>query len=238
MRPNTRGVPPGEHLMENLQLNGQKRRRKGGACEREASTKREKRAGREISDPRAGLSLAEAADRLARSTVVRKLPLRLLARVERAVLGRASSGKTLDDIAANLSLETHGITPGALKQYARMLDELIRPVAAAQVMAGVLGCLPETYQRRILTGNQVLLLSKVAHILTHTPDDKIQSSELVKLAGVLRSAARHSQKSSEQTERKGKASRSVETLNIEEMGRAVRSVFGLCWPMSGKKSGQ
>lgn len=168
-----------------------------------------------------------ACEALLKSPVVIRLPRDLRSRLDRAVIERAVTGASLESIARDLDLSRHGVSLAAVRRYAAVLEEVLRPVASAQVIAGVLKCLPSRARRDILAGNQLLLLSKVACALSEASASDLPAGELVKLAGVLRSAAQGRSRT-----RRGKAAKGggEDLLDPTQMGPALRMLYGLSWP--------
>ena len=96
---------------------------------------------------------------------------------------------------------------------------------------------PARYRRQIMTGNQVLLLSKVAHVLTEAEDKAIEAGELVKLASVLRSAAQASQRPL-RGKPMGRKRREPDLLDLEDQTGSVRMVYGLSYPLPESQAGE
>jgi hypothetical protein len=175
----------------------------------------------------------------AESPVLRKIPLRVRTRLDAALIHRSTTGETMSEIGGRLKLDKFGVTSAELERYAEMLEELIRPIACSQFVAGVLGCLPAAYRRRLMTGNQILLMSKVAKILSQSNKEEFAAGELVKLANVLRAAAQprvstrqsRSAKAAGKQDPKDATIAAVDFLSDERVIRDVRSLYGLTWPL-------
>lgn len=173
--------------------------------------------------------VGHVAGALIASPVIQRVPAAVRRRLDRALFQRTGRGLTLEQVAQELDLGRFGVSMDNLTGYAAALDELIRPVASAQIVAGMLGCLPASLRARILRGNQVLLLSKLQQVLWESQASVIEAGELVKLATVLKSAA-HRRRRKGGTSKK-KNMRADEALFDEaRMAEAVRSLYGLTWP--------
>jgi hypothetical protein len=131
-----------------------------------------------------------------------------------------------------MNLGRFGLKPELLEEYATRFDALIRPIASSQIIAGILGCLPASTRARMLKGNQMLLLSKLAQVLVEAQEVKLESGEMVKLAGVLRSAGQVQRTETGSSARsKGRPSNPDAALfDHDRFGRAVRVLYGLSWP--------
>ncbi|GMU21740.1 MAG: hypothetical protein AMXMBFR13_18300 [Phycisphaerae bacterium] len=170
---------------------------------------------------------------LARTAVFRLLPGTTRAKVDNAILTRPQGLGTLEAIAHRFELqEKFGITMAALKTYARRLERALRPMATGEVVTGILGCLPVSYRRRLLAGNEVLLLSRVSQSLSgesHQP--VLPVSDLARLAVVLKSLAnrlgRVKTAGSGRGGGKQEANGAIEPSNL---GAAISKVYGLDWP--------
>ena len=188
---------------------------------------------------------------LTRSSVYKKVPVGVRGRLDEAILLRPAECATLDQIAEKFELaERFGISGTALRSYARKLEQYVRPAAASQLMAGVLGCLPEGYQQRLLAGSQVLLLSRVVKSLSAEGGGELSVAELAKLASVLsamggrsRVPTAHSKSSRppasgsktirgmhSSTSDEGEPDLSAATGNPTKLAEAVRMLYGLSWP--------
>ena len=128
---------------------------------------------------------------LTRTQVYRRVPQPQRGRLDAAILLRPPNCSTLKAIARRFDLQNqYGLKYASLKIYARRLEEFVRPAMTAQVMAGILGCLPERHRRQVFDGSQILLVSKVLNLLDDTGGDaSLSVAELAKLAAVLASAA-------------------------------------------------
>ena len=173
---------------------------------------------------------------LLRSAVFRKMPADARLRLESAILLRPSGCGTLEAIARTFELKSrYGLSLAALRNYARKLEQWVRPAVASQVMAGVLGCLPDDFRRRLINGSQVLLLSRVNQALGDEDGPPLSVAELAKLADVLKSLARGRAGSAGNAPSDGQecgehAPNGTE-LDLEKMTKAVRVLYGLPWPL-------
>lgn len=155
-------------------------------------------------------------------------------RLESAILLRPAGCETLEAIARRFELKSrYGLSLAALRSYARQLEQWLRPAVASQVMAGVLGCLPEDFRRRLIDGSQVLLLSRVNQALSDEDGPPLSVAELAKLADVLKNLARHRTGSADNP-----SSDSLgpdETApDFETMAKTVRNLYGIGWPLDTK----
>lgn len=166
---------------------------------------------------------------LADSPVCRRLPVDVRLRLEHALFDRGRTGKTLEQISDELSLTKYLICPGDVTDYARTFDELVRPAVSAQVLAGVLGCLPASYRKRLVRGSEVLLLSKLTQALSADSEETISVSELMKLASILRAAAGKRAVHRERQRGKRRAA-SMESFSDDHVSAAVGRLYGLSWP--------
>ncbi|HSW46384.1 MAG TPA: hypothetical protein VLM89_12520 [Phycisphaerae bacterium] len=164
--------------------------------------------------------------------------------MDAAILLRPEKCPTLEAIGGRFDLAgRYGISPAALRSYARRLEEFARPAMTSQVLAGVLGCLPAGHRRRVLTGSQVLLLSKVVKLLTDGRGDaELSVADLAKLATVLGSlAGRRTTSSNAKTP--GGSQRTLRTAPAEtaaiqdatSLTEAVRLVYGLTGSRIGRE---
>lgn len=128
---------------------------------------------------------------LTRTKVYRRIPQPQRGRIDAAILLRPPECSTLKAIAQRFEIrKQYGLSYDSLEYYASRLEEFVRPAMTAQVMAGILGCLPERYRRQVFTGSQVLLVSKVLNLINNTDSNAtLTVAELAKLATVLASAA-------------------------------------------------
>lgn len=177
---------------------------------------------------------------LLRSAIYRRLPVAVRMKLDRAILLRPEGCRTLDDIAERFELTSrHGISRASLRTYARKVESLVRPEITAQVVAGVLGCLPRRYREQVANGSQVMLLSRVVGALEHK-ETALSVAELAKLASVLASVARRTRRSkvpSRDARRPAVsgpplagAANPQAPLDPSSMARAVRLLYGLSWP--------
>lgn len=192
---------------------------------------------------------------LMRSSVYRKLPVGVRAQVDEAILARPAASPTLEAIAERFKLhERFGISSTSLRSYAGKLERYVRPAVGAQIMAGVLGCLPPGYRRRLLAGSQVLLLSRVVQALLNSESAEMSVADLAKLASVLSSMARQGAstprraaggRDSDQAARRGGRRSSTGKHSADEAGpidagdpaklaQTVRMLYGLPWPPDEK----
>lgn len=176
--------------------------------------------------------------RLARSTVYRRLPAAVRARLDAAILLQPADCPTLAEVFRKFELrQRYGISPAALRSYAVMIEQLVRPLMASHILAGVLGCLPRAYRQQLLAGGRVILLSKVLRALSAAADTSLSVAELARLASVLGAMAGRStrprtaisKKPARQIDDSVVPSASPE-VNFERLAEAVRAVYGLDWP--------
>ncbi len=181
-------------------------------------------------------SPGHVAEALVASPVRQRIPDRIRVKLERALLERASREDSLEEIARKFELERYGISMEMLSGYAATLDELVRPVASTQIVAGVLGCLPASFRSRMLRGNQVLLLSKVAAILWESRESQMEVGELLKLATLLRAAAQtRRQQAGGRRGKEGGSPKEAALFDMGRMGGSVRALYGLSWPVGVRK---
>lgn len=165
---------------------------------------------------------------LAESPVCRRLPVDVRLRLEHALFDRGRTGKTLEQISDELSLTKYQIRSGDVTDYAATFDELVRPAVSAQVIAGVLGCLPASYRKQLARGSEVLLLSKLTQVLSADSEQTISVSELMKLASILRASRG---KRAVTRGRGGKRREaSTESFSDDHVSAAVNRLYGLSWP--------
>lgn len=170
---------------------------------------------------------------LARSVVYRRLPVSLRSRLDSAILLRPKKLPTLEAIADHFELAKHGISPAALRSYARRLEDLARPAATGQILAAVFGCLPGAYRRQLMLGSQVMLLSRLVAALSSNQSEALSVAEMARLGTVLSAMARprHTREnaSAKRSHRKTApdAPANLQPLKIKEL---VRSVYGLSLP--------
>jgi len=176
---------------------------------------------------------------LTRSSIYKKVPVAVRGRLDEAILLRPAKCATLEQIAEKFELsQRYGLSHSSLRSYARKLEKFVRPAAASQLMAGVLGCLPEGYRRRLVAGGQVLLLSRVVQALSAEGGAELSVAELAKLASVLSAVGSRSRLTAD----RAKAAHKDRPLPTGESGpkspagdpvklaEAVRMLYGLPWP--------
>ncbi|MBI4578454.1 MAG: hypothetical protein HY718_02060 [Planctomycetes bacterium] len=176
-----------------------------------------------------------------RSPIYRRLPVRERARLDRAIILRPAGCKSIDAIAEHFHLvEKYGISVTALRTYAGKLEEFVKPTLTSQVLAGVLGCLPVSYRRRLVAGSEVMLVSRILQALN---DEKmgLTVAELARLGSILSGLARRGAASNRPAGRgkpSGTDARPDESADRNgpdpvKMARTVRLLYGLSWPLSG-----
>lgn len=168
---------------------------------------------------------------LAGSALCRRVPAEVRSQIDSAILLRPPELATLELIAARFQLkEQYGVTPAALRAYARRIEELARPVATARLMAGVYGCLPAAQRRKLLAGSQVLLLSRVIQVLSTEGDTALSVAELARLGSIVsgmagRKATRNPKPAKDSKNRtRGRAEIPADGGDIAAL---VRQVYGL-----------
>lgn len=185
---------------------------------------------------------------LRRSAVCRKVPLTVRGPLDQAILLRPADCPTLEAIAARFELQArYGVSLAALRSYARKLEQLVRPAAASELLAGVVGCLPEDYRHRLVAGSQVLLLSRVIQALAGETGSQLTVAELARLAAILGGMAgeRHAPSDSRSRRRQPRPPSSPSsptasddtppaTGNPHRLAEAVRTLYGLPWPITGE----
>lgn len=142
-------------------------------------------------DPRPAAANPALVTALARSAVHRKLPVAIRQQVDQAILMRPKGLPTLESISAHFDLPRYHITLSALRAYARRLEDIARPAAAGQVLAVVLGSLPPSYRRGMRNGTEVLLLSRMAQMISSVSSEPLSVAELARLGPVLAAMSRH-----------------------------------------------
>ncbi len=172
---------------------------------------------------------------LARTRIYRSLPVFVRAQLDSAILLRAPGCRTLEQIGKRFELQAkHDISHTALKEYAGKLEQLIRPAMTSEVIAGVLGCLPEDCRERLLAGSQVMLVSRVIQALADEESaGSLSVADLARLATILRSATRQSRVSGGSSTRRGGidcAATGNVPLNEDEIAQAMAHVYGLLCP--------
>jgi hypothetical protein len=179
------------------------------------------------------------------------MPVGERGRLDRAIILRPEGLGSLEAIARHFKLaEKYDISIAMLRTYAGKLEELVRPAVTSHVLAGVLGCLPESYRKQIVAGSEVLLVSKVMQALNGdggapgaggggNPAAPLSVADLAKLASILVSLAR----------RRGRGDRAVSRTNPRgegepaepagacgtpsgpiKLAETVRLLYGLSWP--------
>lgn len=175
---------------------------------------------------------------LARTSLYRRVPTSIRRQVDRALLLRPEACATLDAVAARFKLgERFGVTREALRTYARRLEGLVEPVIAGNLVAAILGCLPESYRRRLADGGRILLLSRVVQALTQG-QAKLAPADLAKLAGLVAAVDGKTTIRPEKSKayKPGKAlaqrsRRQQPTLaDARNLAEAVHMIYGLDWP--------
>lgn len=180
---------------------------------------------------------------LARSGVYRRMPVTVRGRLDAAILLRPKDCPTLEAIAEKFKLaERYGISRAALRTYAGKLEQLVRPMAASQVLAGVLGCLPASYRRKLAAGSEVMLLSRLVKTLHDEQSSTLAVADLAKLAVLLKTMRPPHRKNTTPKRRRNGLPRdsanpppNSEVFDSEQMAEAVRTLYGLSWPI-GKQA--
>ena len=191
---------------------------------------------------------------LTRSSVYKKVPDAVRGRLDEAILLRPAKCVTLEQIADKFELaDRYGISGSVLRSYACKLEQFVRPAAASQLMAGVLGCLPEEYRQRLVAGGQVLLLSRVVQALSAEGGAELSVAELAKLASVLSAVGGRTRLPAARAKVSSKARTSLAGESTQEpasgepdpkpsigdsakLAEAVRMLYGLPWPPDESKS--
>ncbi|NLX14568.1 MAG: hypothetical protein GXY44_13075 [Phycisphaerales bacterium] len=180
---------------------------------------------------------------LARSSVYRRVPVAVRSRLDAAILLRPQDCPTLEAIAVKYQLaERYGISRAALRVYAGKLEQLVRPRVASQVLAGVLGCLPVSYRRKLAAGSEVMLLSRLAQTLSNDNPSSLTVADLAKLAGLLKALGQtcitdHARKPRREKNRARALSAPESESAVSDSDRiaeAVRTLYGLSWPTDRK----
>lgn len=174
---------------------------------------------------------------LTRTSVYRRIPTLLRSELDQALLLRPKGYATLNAVADKFQLVSKfGITPRALRTYARKLEELLRPLFAGQLLASLMGCLPEAYRRQVNDGGDVLLISRIVQALTET-ETRLAVPELARAACVFGSNTGSKNVSHSPKESYGETS-SREPVQIEgssamkdsnRLVHVTRMVYGLDW---------
>jgi len=195
--------------------------------------------GRQTAGPAKPAAEPCAPARLTQSSVYRRVPAAVRCRLDQAIVLRPADCTTPEAIAEKFDLEKrYGVSLSVLRSYARKLEQFVRPAVASQFLAGVLGCLPESYRRQLVAGNQVLLLSRVVQALTAPGESGLPVSDLARLASLLSSFARQTRATpgptcphqSENTSEKKGPDTPVTDPDPTRLAEAVRTVYGLPWP--------
>lgn len=166
---------------------------------------------------------------LSRSVVHRRLPLALRVRLDEAILLRPRNMPTLESIAAHLDLARYGISPKALQTYARRLEDLARPAATGQLLTVVLGCLPPGYRRRVHDGTEVLLLSRLAQVLSSDKSQALSVADLARLVHALATLARsrrHPRSASAKQSQRASLSATRKVIEPAVVQALVHGVYG------------
>jgi len=184
---------------------------------------------------------------LARTSVYRRLPIDVRRRLNEVILSRPSDCATMEAIADKFELtKRYNISLAALRSYASRLEMLVKPTVMSQLKSAVLGCLPESYRQQIIDGSQVMLLSRLIHVLSRSEesgeaksksgDGELSVAELVKIATVLTGMARQANIGRTANKRSGSAEKNHRTPSEdqpkepEKLSESVRAVYGLPWP--------
>ncbi|UCD30589.1 MAG: hypothetical protein JSV03_09020 [Planctomycetota bacterium] len=174
---------------------------------------------------------------LARSNVYKRVPSRVRSQLDEAIVLRPDGCASLEAIADKFQLgRRYKVSLSSLRSYARKLEEFVRPAMTSQLMAEILGCLPDSYRQQVVAGGQVMLLSKVLQALSIDRGSALTVAELARLASVLsgvssrgnmgRTAASgyHDGEKGEQTDT------DTDSTSPNKMAEAVRMLYGLPWP--------
>jgi hypothetical protein len=166
---------------------------------------------------------------LARSKVYLKLPPCVRRKLDKALL-RCSNSANLRQLSTRFELDKYGISPSALCNYAKKLNRWTLPMATSRLVASLVGCLPAGDLEEITSGGQVLLLSRVAELLSDA-EQGLSVTELAKLAAVLRGiGARGSRTTVKRTNRSDPSPEKkseVPACDHQKLSEAVRLVSGL-----------
>jgi len=174
---------------------------------------------------------------LARSSIYKRVPVRVRIRLDKAILFRPPESPTLEAVADKFKLsERYNISLASLRNYARKLEQFVKPAMGSQLLAELLGCLPESYRQQVASGNQVLLLSKVLQALTMGGADALSVADLAKFSTILSGIASRTNMGSKKStgsgpKKKGPPAES-EPSGAEpgKVAEAVRMLYGLPWP--------
>lgn len=198
-----------------------------------------------IGEPAEDVSLSEEAlfdmeipRWLKQCAVYRRVPTAVRARLDQALLLRPPKLASLSAIAGKLELSKYKISPAALKSYAQRLERLVKPAATSNLLAGVLGCLPDAHRRQLVAGGQVMLLSRVIHTISCENKVALSVAELAKLASILETFAKSQAKAGRgrKTEDRKSAADSAATIgDPRKLGEAIRMIYGLDWPLQEEK---
>jgi len=178
---------------------------------------------------------------LVRSAVYRQVPPDARARLDRAILMPAESDDSIEQVARELKLtEQYGVSPAALRSYVRKVEQLMRPTVTSQIMAAVLGCVPEAYRRRLMDGSQVLLVSRLLATL-NADNTGLTVAEMAKLASILQmmSGTRAAVRSAARSTQPGDAPSDANASDPDpsRLSESVRRVYGLPWPAEAERAG-
>lgn len=173
---------------------------------------------------------ASVAEALKHSAVYRRLAVHTRAQLDAAILRRPTGLQSLEEIARRFGLDAQRISRGALRSYARRLEELARPAAASQVLAAIFGCLPSAYERRLLAGTQVLLLSRVVQALAAS-ESALSVAELSRLSMALAALARSGLTARSRGYARPRSARTDATRSASlppaRIAELVRDIYGL-----------
>jgi len=180
---------------------------------------------------------------LARSPVFLRMPAAERARLDREILLPGRQRRSLEALTREFDLPgKYGISAAVLRTYARKLEQVARPVVTSQILAGVLGCLPAAYRRKVVQGSEVILLSKVLNALGKEKN-QLSVAELAKLASVLGTLARRPSGSAARSARAGRRNEGsslagdIAPVDPVKLAESVRMVYGLSWPPEECKQG-
>ena len=175
---------------------------------------------------------------LQRSLVYKRLPPAVRAQLDEAILLRPAEHATLEAIAKRFQLaERYQISLPVLSAYARKLEEFVRPAMTSQVIAALLGCLPNRYRRQLVAGTQVLLLSRVVQALTADKNKALPVADLGKLASILSAFAgrnagggRRARPRDTQASKGGQTPEHSVAADPTKLAEAVSMLYGISWP--------
>jgi len=178
---------------------------------------------------------------LTRLFVFRKVPADVRCRLDEVILLRPSDCPTLEAIEKKFDLQKrYGVSPAALRVYARRLEQLVRPAVASQVSAAVLGALPPDFQQSVVTGSRVLLLSRIVRSLTDDQVETIPVADLARFASMLAAMRRQTHGSQRAGTKKtskhdavGERTQPDETpdpSDPKKLMQTIRALYGLARP--------